>query len=477
MPSIALRPRLAPLAGRLLLALALPGAVLLGIVIAARPSLAIGAMALALVAALALLAPVAHLTLLLIVTAIVPYDLQNAYGFGAGAGLIFSDVLLLTGLLRATLAIFRVALPRRHVLAGAVLGVLLVIAAVQTVRGHQAGAPLSLAGFEFRSLLGWSTLFIAVPILAEPRGRRRLLAGLIVTGLLLGLWGLVQYFVNIPIIGGGSSGVRQNINFTEGGRSIQGGLFGFPIAFLLGLAALTAGERLPPVTRTALFGVVGMNGAALLLTYQRTFWLGAIVGFLFLIARAGGAQRLKSVGAGIAAATVLLPAMAVASPGALTAVQQRFLSIGQYSTDNSVRARITENRAVVRQIREAPLRGSGLGDEVSFGYPWLQVPPTPTPYTHNGYLWLTWKLGLPAALLLIALIGWSVVAKAPRLIPLHRRVRHGAQAGLLLTLTVSLTFPAFRALAITTTLGILVALSLMGDDAAADEELPASAAV
>lgn len=450
--------------------LALPGALLLGVAIAARPSFAVGAVALGLVTGLAFLAPVAHLTLLLIVTAIVPYDLQNAYGFGGGAGLILSDVLLLTGLLRATLAIFSAGLPRRQILAGALLGVVLLVAAVQTIRGHQAGAPASLAGFEFRSLLGWSTLFVAMPILADPQGRRRLLSGLVVTGLLLGLWGLVQYFVNIPIIGGGSSGVRQNINFTEGARSIQGGLFGFPIALLLGLAALSAGEHLRPRARAALFGVVAFNGASLLLTYQRTFWLAAIVGFLFLIVRAQGAQRMKSIGMGIAAATVLLPAMAVASPGALTAVQQRFLSIGQYGSDDSVRARIVENRAVVRAIREAPLGGSGLGDQVSFGYPWLRVPPTPTPYTHNGYLWLTWKLGLPAAFLLIVVATWSTLARAPWLVPVHARVRHGAQAGLLVTLMVSLTFPAFRALAITTTLGILVALSLMGEDAMDGED-------
>ncbi|HVL96438.1 MAG TPA: O-antigen ligase family protein [Solirubrobacteraceae bacterium] len=441
----------------------IPAAAVFGALIAARPAMAIGLAAAAAVFALAFLAPATHLTLLLVATAIVPYDLQNAYGFGGGAGLIMSDVLLISAFVAAVPAVFRVPLSPRLLLAAAGIGVVLLVAVVQAARGYQAGAPASLTGYELRSLLGWATVFIVLPLIADAERRRRLFTGLVVVGILLGLWGLIQYFVNIPIIGGGSSGVRQDINFTEGARSIQGGLFGFPIAFLLGLAALSAGTVRGRLQRGALLAVVSLNGIALLLTYQRTFWLAAIIGFLFLVVRAGRGQRVKAILFLVGAAVVVLPVLAVTSPGALTAVQQRFLSLGQYSSDDSVRTRIVETRAVAAAVRDAPLGGSGLGAQVEFGWPWLQVEPRPTPYTHNGYLWLAWKLGIPAALLLVLLAVWAIAARgSPDLSPLHQRVRHGAQAGLLLSLTVSLTFPAFRAMAITTTLGILLALSFMG---------------
>jgi hypothetical protein len=444
--------------------IALGAAAVVGALAGVQPLLALGLVSVAVVAALAFLAPVAHLTLLLLVTAIVPYDLQNAVGVsgGSSAGLIFSDLLLLTGLARATVVLLRRELYGRHLLAGAAIVTLLAVTGLQTLRALQLGVPVSLAGFEFRALLGWSTLLIAMPILMDAAGRRRLLKGLLVVGLGLGLWGLAQYFVNIPVIGGGSAGVRENVAFTAGARSIQGGLFGFPIAFVLGLAALSSAQRTSPLVRSALIAVVATNGASLLLTYQRTFWVATIVGFLFIVMKAGWSQKAKVVVLLVAALLSVLPLLAVLSPGSLVAAQQRFLSIGQYGSDNSVRTRIVETRAVARKIREAPIAGWGIGDEVSFGYPWLRVPPTSTPYTHNGYLWLAWKLGIPAALVLLALLAWALAARPPRgLDPMTSRVRHGAQAGLLIALTVSLTFPAFRALAITTTLGVLVALALM----------------
>lgn len=446
------------------------GAAAFGAVVGARPFAALALMGIAAVVALAFLAPVAHLTLLLFTTAIVPYDLQNAIGLaGSSTGLIASDVLLLSGLVRAALVLPRLPLRPRHLLASTAAVSVIALILLQSLRGLQLGVPVSLAGYELRSLLGWGTLLIAVPILLDQSGLRRLLTGLLFVGLALGLWGLAQYFLEIPIIGGGSAGVRENVAFTEGARSIQGGLFAFPIAFVMGLAALSSRERLSPRLRIALLGLVCANGASLLLTYERTFWVAAVVGVLFIVMRAGRGQKLKALMVMVVAVIMVLPLLAVFSPGSVASAQQRFLSLDQYGNDNSVRTRVVETRAVASRIREAPFAGWGLGAQVSYGYPWLSTPAQSTPYTHNGYLWLAWKLGIPGALLLLLLLGWAVAARRPPdLTPLLARVRHGAQAGLLVTLTVSLMFPAFRALAITTTLGVLVALSLIHPRAPSD---------
>ena len=433
-----------------------------GALLGAAPVAAIGLVVIAGSVLLAFRWPVAHLTLLLFMTAVVPYDVQNRYGF-SGPGLVLSDVLLMTALLRAAIVLARTRVPRRQLLAAVALVAVLAMATLGAWRGVRSGAAVSTAGYELRALLGWGTLLVAIPLLAEPAARRRLWRGLAVVGLLLGLWGLIEYFANIPIIGGGSSGVRENINFTQGARSIQGGLFGFPVAFLLGLSAVGAGVQRKRAERVVLLAIVALNGAALLLTYQRTFWLATLVGLAFLLARAGPGNRLRAVLVLVVAAALVLPVLSLTSPGSLASVRQRFLSINQYGSDNSIRARVVESEAVVRAVREHPVAGSGLGVEVTFGYPWLGVPAFSTPYTHNAYLWLSWKLGILAAALLVALVAWTVLARrAPGLSTGDDAARRGAQACLLVTLVVSLTFPAFRALGLTTSLGLLVAVALMG---------------
>jgi hypothetical protein len=446
---------------RAAIAAAAAGAIVFGAMISSRPVLAVGLAGLGAILALAFLAPVTHLTLLLFVTAIVPYDLQNA--FGGRAGLILSDALLLSGLVRAALVLVRSPLERRTLGICAATLALAGLAGLQAVRGYLDGAGLSQAGYEFRALLGWSALIVAVPILLDPRARRKLYTGLLVVGIGLGLWGLAQYFLRIPLIGGGSSGIREGVNFTSGAISIQGGLFGFPIATIMGLAVLGSETRLSTRTRLALIVLVATNAIALLFTYERTYWIAAMVGFAFITLKGGLNQKVKAAVWLVASVLVLVPALSVIAPRALPDAQQRLLSLTQYGSDDSVRSRIVETRAVMAKIHERPLTGWGLGDEVWYGMPWLRVPPSSTDYTHNGYLWVAWKLGVPGALLLLAIIGWAVLSRAPPdLDPLETRIRDGAQAGLVISLTVALLFPSFRALAITATLGVLVAICLIG---------------
>ena len=83
---------------------------------AADPKLAVALVAGGLLLALPFVAPVAHLVLLLLVTAIVPFDLQNTFAFGGGPGspgVLPSDVLLLGGLARAALVLLDTPLERR----------------------------------------------------------------------------------------------------------------------------------------------------------------------------------------------------------------------------------------------------------------------------------------------------------------------------------------------------------------------------
>ncbi len=437
-------------------------AALFGAIVAVNPFFGVALLGVCGIVALAFLRPVAHLTLILAVTTIVPYAIQNQYGLAGGSGLVLSDALILIALLRALMILGREPLEPRRTAAMAAVGAMLVVAALQAVRGWQYGADVGQVGYEFRVLLGWATVAIAIPLLADRAARERLLKGMLGVGIAVGIYGLLQYFELMTFFVEGQSGLREGVRFTsEGKGQIQGGLFAFPVGVLVGFAALTSGAVRSRFGQLALLALVGLNAIGLLLTYERTFWLATFLGLGFIAVRAGFAQRLRVVVLVAGLVLVLAPVVSTIAPGALSAASERLLSLNQYGNDDSVRYRLQEGRHVIDKIEAHPLIGWGLADEVFYGLPWLQTPPTADSFAHNGYLWLAWKLGIPGALLLFATIGWAIVARPPpRIDPLYRAVRLGAQASLLLMLVVSITFPSFSALNITAVSGVLLAMCL-----------------
>jgi O-antigen ligase len=443
---------------RAIVPLSCGAAIVFGALVAVKPFAALG------LVALAFIWPVAHLTAILAVTSIVPWAIQNQYGFGGGAGLVVSDVLILTGLLRALMILSRQPLQPRRTLAMAAIGAMLVITGLQAVRGWRYGADLSQVGYEFRVLLGWSTIAIAIPLLADRAQRVRLFKGMLGVGIAVGIYGLLQYFELLTFFAEGQAGLREGVRFTSSGKGqIQGGLFAFPVCVLIGFAVLTSGAVRSRLAQLALLGMVGLNTIGLLLTYERTFWLATFLGLAFITVRAGFAQKLRVVVLVFGMVLILAPVISTVAPGALSAASERLLSLNQYGNDDSVRYRLQEGRHVIDKIQAHPLIGWGLADEIYYGLPWLQTPPTAEAFAHNGYLWLSWKLGILGALLLFGTIAWAIAARPPpEADALYRAVRLGAQASLLLMAVISITFPSFSALNITAVSGLLLALCLGG---------------
>jgi O-antigen/teichoic acid export membrane protein len=437
---------------------AVAAAAVFGALAGVEPKLAVGLAGGALLVALPFVAPVAHLVLLLLVTTIAPYDLQSALAFGRGAGspgLLPSDVLLLGGLARAILALLEHPPARRARWMLAVLLAVLAAAALQAVHGVANGYEAGTAGAELRVLAGFGAAAVALPLLADPATRRRLLNGLLGVGLAVGLWGMVQWTVDIPFTAAGDAGVREGVRLTEGGRGqIQGGLFAFPVAVVMGVAALLSRELR---ARALVVVMVALNAVGLLLTYERTFWVATLLALAVLVARSAPRQRVRALVAGPALVGLALAVLAVAAPRDVEAAGERLLSIGQYDRDLSVRFRLTETRHVMGEIERHPLAGAGLGATILWGRAYEGVRPTTESFAHNGYLWLAWKLGAPAAALLVLLLGAAVLLRGP-----PDAMRLGAQASLLLLLVASVTFPAFNTLGITATMGVLLALCAQG---------------
>ena len=440
-------------------------AMLLGLMVAVQPVLAIGLVGAVAVTLLAFLAPVANLCILLFLTAIVPYGLQNRYGLGGGAGspgLLVSDALLMAGLARTVLVLAAMPLTRRERWAITATSGFLAIAFLQFFHGLLLERAPSDVGAELRVLLGLGgVILMAIPILADPDARDRLWAGLAVVGLLLGLWGLIQWTVDIPFADAGDAGIRAGILQTTSGRGqIQGGLFSFPVGTLMSAAALTSGAIRRPLARWTLLAVFITCTLGLLLTYERTFWVSTAAALVYVAMRARGSQRIKAIFGGLTVVLVAFAILGTVSPNTLGAARERLLSLGGYQSDNSLRYRVTETRHVVKEIGERPLGGSGLAATIYWGRPWQQVPPETEDFVHNGYLWIAWKLGIPAALVLFGLLLGALLAPAPRTDdPLLESIRTGAKASLFALLLTSITFPSFTSLSASAVVGLLTALA------------------
>lgn len=441
------------------------GAAVFGALVAVRPEMAAGLVGLGLIVLLAFAAPTAHLLLLVFLTALVPYGVQNQVGLGGGAGaagLLLSDAVLLTGLARAAWVLLR-RLPTGIRLAISVLVVLFLFGvALQLVRGVLLlGLPANEVGAEARVLLGFGAALVAFPLLDDQRTRTRLMKGLAVLALLIGLWGIVQWTVDIPFAAAGDVGVRSGVGFTTSGRGqVQGGLYAFAPVTVMLFAVLAGGVVRALGMRILLVAAFIANAVSLILTYERTFWVVALLGLALVIVRTGGTQRIRAAVATPVALVGFLAILATVAPDTLGAARERLMSIGQYATDNSLRYRVVESRHVVEEIAERPILGSAPGATIVWGRPWEQVLPESTVYAHNGYLWLVWKLGLPLALSLLAVLLATIIRPPPRAKTVEAALARGSQIALLMLLLASVTFPSFSALSITVVMGVLMAMAV-----------------
>jgi O-antigen ligase len=456
----------AALAERRVLAALVCGALALGLgaLTGAQPKLALGLVVVIVAGLIAFRAPVANLILLLLLTGLVPYDVQNRFGVGGGVnspGLLLSDLFLLAGLAWALPVLSGKTLDRRSYVYSVLVAIFLAVVALQFLHGLHAGLNRSRVGEEARVLLGFGAFLIAVPLLTDPRARRRLLVALGFLAFALGAWGMIQWFGHLSY--GVGVGVRAGVSLTTTGTGqLQGGEYAFPAVVVICCAVLIVGGVRSARVRAALVATTLLNAAACLVTFERTFWLDALVGVFLVILRANSVQRFKALLITPLVAIAAVGVLAVVAPRDLTTAQQRLLSLGQYSNDKSVHYRVVESSFVLQQIRAHPFAGSGLAATIFWGQPWNQVPPRSSPFAHDGYLWLAWKLGIPGAALLLLLLGAAMFLRGP---PgesdLDRAVRIGAQGALAGLLLATITFPSVSNLSITPAMGVLLALAVV----------------
>jgi O-antigen ligase len=429
------------------------------------PSDPLAAVAAIVVIPLALGAPVAALSALLALTVLVPFSVQDQFSVVGGSGrpgLLLADVLLVLGLCRVGWLILSRRLRIDAPLLTAAAVALVLTGALAWGIAH--GAAVSEAGHEARRvMLGVGAFVLAWPVVRDEAARRRLEKGLIALGLALGAWGLIQWGFSISYTSAADVGVRRGVDLTSSGRgSLQGGLYAYPVAVTLAWAALVSGRVRSTAVRWLLAAIVCLNALCAWLTYERTFWVAAAVACAVVLMMSGAhARRIAARWVPIGAVSLLVCLFALA-PGEVRTAAERLVSVTRLEVDKSYEYRVIESQIVGEEIKSRPLTGSGFGATITWGKDDTFSTLT-TPFAHNGYLWLAWKIGIPAAAFLVLVIAAAVVRRGP---PVEEwrwhTLRIGSRAALLALLLVSVTFPAFDALGVTAVMGLLVAVCFSG---------------
>ena len=147
-----------------------------------------------------------------------------------------------------------------------------------------------------------------------------------------------------------------------------------------------------------------ISAFALISSFSRTFWLILLIQLVIFIIILPAKEKIKLITYSIAFSTVLILTVMIAFEGgttvALKAYEYRLSSSTQGRKDPSVQARLAEYKVVLKRISEYPMGGNGLEKKFSFFNP-IAHASAHTSITHNGFLFLFYKICIPLSLFYI----------------------------------------------------------------------------
>lgn len=403
-------------------------------------------------------APVMAVSVIVAVTVLVPWDVQDSLKVIGGPdqpGPLFVDVLMLLGLVRVTWLIIRGRVPFDvPLLLGSIVAT---VCTAALAWGISRGADISAAGHEWRRvILGVGTFLLAWPLVANQSARRQLMVMMMGVGLALGLWGFAQWYFSVGYTTAGDVGVRGGLSSGQ----LQGGLYAYPVAVALAWSALVSGCIRQRAAKYLLGAILLLNAICVLLTFERTLLLATVIACLFVVVASGVGAGRRAVKWAAGGAALLVVAAVIAQTEAQT-VADRMALVSRPGSDNSFTHRLVESRVIAGEIGARPVTGSGFGATVTWGVPNTFATST-TPFADMGYHWLIWKLGIPAAATIIAVLCWAVLRRAPEEKGEWKALRTGSRASLLALLIIALLFGVFNSLVITAVMGVLVAVCYSG---------------
>lgn len=202
--------------------------------------------------------------------------------------------------------------------------------------------------------------------------------------------------------------------------------------------------------RLALLGLTVFYSTVLIASFTRGAWLAFIIGIMLIFFLVETRQRIALVSYLMLSVLSLVVVVSVAfssiSNFVFHSIESRFTSSAKGTNDISVNSRVKESEATIRGIVKYPLGGAGMGAPIVFYDIIEQYTSSPT-FLHNGYLFLSYKMGIPLALLFV--IGmllylvkggyWAYRARQP----FYKCIAIGASVSLFAALLISITSNQF----------------------------------
>ncbi len=256
------------------------------------------------------------------------------------------------------------------------------------------------------------TFFVVTNLVREDRQLRVLIKGLFLLAILVGAMMILQFALgdSVSILPGRVEALRtQNAQYQDVTRVLPPGQSVILVAFITSIVILIMNKLKSARVWTVL--LCGVSGAAVILTFNRSFWLGAMLALSVLAWLVRGRDRLRLVGWGLVVAVLLVAAAVPAlmdsksvAAKIVNAAVERLSSLGgvdKVLADSSLRWRDVEYEYALPQLTSHLVVGLGMGAKYR---PWdprldgrnLNDPSIPYSrgYIHNGHLWIWLKAGL-----------------------------------------------------------------------------------
>jgi hypothetical protein len=194
-----------------------------------------------------------------------------------------------------------------------------------------------------------------------------------------------------------------------------------------------------------------MSITALVVTFSRTFWIILLFGIVVIFFYANPKQRITLITSSIISIVVFTAVVFMFFEDnagiAINYIEKRFSSASEGLEDISVQSRLAEYEVVLKKISDYPLGGNGLGRTFHFFNP-IPVSTTRTGVIHNGYLYLSYRIGIPLTLCFLVVIIYYFIRleRYSRIISdsFYRTLALGGFVSMLLIFISNITSPQFQ---------------------------------
>lgn len=276
-----------------------------------------------------------------------------------------------------------------------------------TIAVLQSSVDFESAMRSLRIIAYYLTYFVVTNLIREDQQLHLLLRGLSILGTVVAVGMIAQYTIgdSFFLLPGRVETLRtQGTTYAGITRILPPGQSLVLLALINSIAALIFDER--STFKLLYFIQIGLLGTAVVLTFNRSFWVSVAIAVIVLAYVTKALNRRRLIGLGLIILVLIVvvvmyasiePRSQIAQLG--TAFFERFLTLGRASTlqESSLEWRYVENEYVLPNILSQPLFGLGLGSQYRpfdpridyLGREW-----DARRYIHNGHFWIMLKTGL-----------------------------------------------------------------------------------